>query len=327
MDPWDTIPQAQSSSGFNKQRAKEGSHTHQFFRGKDSHGNYVFLYQGELSAGRLSLQGSRNITLDKQIISGKLSQLVFTLHDIELKSLFRHFCLDLISAANDNIGATDEGVADIILNRFKRWQNLLSGAKNNILKDNKILGLYGELRILREIFIPNCDIKNVIEAWCGPLGEEQDFAFNKKLLEVKSSVISKDSQISISSAEQLDDVSGEIFLCHQTFSKAANIKAQGETLNQIVASIQKLLSNKNVPTDAFEARLLAVGYVNRPEYDILEFSLAKVNFYHIAANFPRITATELMVGVLKVRYSIQLDHCVNFQISESTFLEGYFDGK
>ena len=327
MDPWDSIPKANSSIGFNKQRAKEGSHLHHFFRGKDSDGNYVFLYQGKLKNSLQNIPGSKNISLDNQIVSDELSQLVFTLHDVELKSLFRHLSLDLINAAEQNNQTDDQGIADIILNRFIRWQNLLGRAKSDILSDSQILGLLGELTVLKRIFIPNCGVQNGIESWCGPLGEEQDFAFNKKLLEVKSQTISKDAKISISSAEQLDDVSGQIFLCHQTFSKTQETTVQGETLNKIVTSIRNTLSKQNVALDGFEARLLEVGYYTRSEYDTPQFIQGNLNFYDVSDDFPKIVTSQLIPGILSVRYVIRLEQCKKFLVSEDELIEKFFNEK
>jgi hypothetical protein len=327
MDPWDSIPETSSSTGFNKQRAKEGSHLHHFFRGKDSDGNYMFLFQGRFKVKLQNIPRSKNISLDTQIISEELGQLVFTLQDVELKSLFRHLSLDLINSAEKNVEIDDQGIVEIILNRFVRWQNLLGRTKSDILTDSQILGLVGELAVLREIFIPNCGIQNGIEAWCGPLGEEQDFAFNKNLLEVKSQATSKDARISISSAEQLDDVSGQIFLCHQTFSKTTELTSQGETLNELVFSIRNILSEQNVKLDGFEARLVEVGYCTRTEYDTPKLIRGNLDFYQVDEDFPKIVTSHLLPGVESVRYAIRLEQCKQFLISEDEFIEVFFNEK
>lgn len=324
MDPWDNIPEVSSSTGLNKQRAKEGSHLHHFYRGKDSDGNYLFLYQGNISITVQNIPSSKNITVDNQIVSDRLSQLVFTLRDVELKSLFRHLSLDLINAAEKLSEADDQAIADIILTRFMRWQNLLGRAKSDILSDSKILGLFGELTVLKRLFIPNCGTQDGIETWCGPLGAEQDFAFNKKLLEVKSQAISMDSKVSISSAEQLDDVSGKVFLCHQTFSKTDEASGPGESLNEIVIGIRNALYGQNFSLDEFETRLIEVGYFTRTEYNSPKFALGNLNYFRVSDDFPRIVPDQLSPGVVGVRYAIQLDQCKQFLISEDDLKQDFF---
>lgn len=324
MDPWDNIPLVTSGNGLNKQRAKEGSHLHHFFRGKDSDGNYIFLYRGKFSVPVRSIPSSKNISLENQIVADELCQLVFTLHDVELKSLFRHLSLDLISAAENKPQTDDQAIADIILKRFMRWQSLLGRAKSEILSDNQILGLLGELTILKRIFIPNCGAQDGIDAWCGPLGEEQDFAFNRKLLEVKTQTISKDAKIAISSAEQLDGVSGQIFLCHQTFSKTDHATGHGETLNEIVVNIRNTLSKQHLTLDGFETRLIEVGYCTRKEYDAPKFIHGNLDFYRVFGDFPRIVPGQLTPGVVSVRYAIQMEQCKRFQISEEELIKNFF---
>ncbi|MBL4731552.1 MAG: PD-(D/E)XK motif protein [Rhizobiaceae bacterium] len=324
MDPWDNIPVVSSGNGLNKQRAEEGSHLHHFFRGKDSDGNYVFLYQGKFNVPVRNIPSSKNISLDNQIISDGLNQLVFILRDVELKSLFRHLSLDLISAAGKISQTDDQAIADIILTRFMRWQSLLGRAKSEILSDSQVLGLLGELTILKRVFIPNCGAQDGVEAWCGPLGEEQDFAFNRRLLEVKSQAISKDAKILISSAEQLDDVSGQVFLCHQTFSKTDQATGQGETLNEIVVSIRNTLSEQSLTLDGFETRLIEVGYCTRTEYDTPKFIQGNLDFYRVFGDFPRIVPSQLTPGIVSVRYAIQLEQCKQFQIPEEELIKIFF---
>ena len=122
-------------------------------------------------------------------------------------------------------------------------------------------------------------------------------------------------------------MSGQIFLCHQTFSKTQEATAHSETLNKIVTSIRNTLSEQNLILDGFEARLLEVGYYTRSEYDTPQFIKGNLNFYHVSDDFPKIVTSQLTPGVVSVRYAIRLEQCKKFLISEDKLIEIFFNEK
>ena len=140
-------------------------------------------------------------------MSGR-SELTVTLTSPDYLELFRALCADLISSARFMNRADEVHALSALVARILRWQGLLKGKRGGVLDAGEQLGLFGELVILRDIFLAHTDAFSALSAWRGPSGAEQDFQFAGWLFEVKSQLASSDRLIRISSAHQLDLVSG-----------------------------------------------------------------------------------------------------------------------
>lgn len=323
-DPWARIPDPIKTSDSHLQRAAEGFYKHKFWRGKDASGQYFFQFSGDFNINARVLPTSSNVVVSQSKNTKGQSNLVFTLVDSELRSLFRHLVLDMIEAA-EKLGVVDDSaIASVVLKRFVRWQELLGKARRETLSPNEVLGLFGELHFLKEKMFPLSKVPAGIDAWRGPLGDEQDFALNGNLLEIKSQFMTKDSKIQISSAEQLDDISGPIYLCHQTFSATEEMVPGGLSLNQIVESIRAQVASDAIARDALDARLIESKYSAREEYDQPLFLENSKRFYRVLDGFPRIAASQLASGIDKVSYRVALDECVSFLMDEQDFDQEYF---
>jgi hypothetical protein len=323
-DPWTRIPEPQKTSESRLQRAAEGLAAHKFWRGKDSYGQYFFQFSGDFNINARTLPKSSNVVVSQSKSSKGHSNLVFTLVDAELRSLFRHLVVDMIESA-EKLGAIDDfAIASVVLKRFIRWQELLGRARRETLSPNEVLGLFGELYFLKEKMFELTDAPAGIDAWRGPLGDEQDFALNGNLLEIKSQFMTKDSKVQISSAEQLDDISGPIYICHQTFSATEEMAPGGLSLNQIVEAVRAHVASDAMARDALDARLIESKYSAREEYDQPLFLENSRRFYRVSDGFPRITASQLASGIDKVSYRVSLEECVLFLLDERDFDQEYF---
>ena len=328
IDQWREIDEP-SSSDREILRRVGPEHELDFYRGRLFGGGYFLRLVVDLEPpSQLVLPKLSNITITLCSGLGGRSELTVTLTSPDYLELFRALCADLISSTRF-MKRVDEGHAlSTVVARILRWQGLLRGKRGGVLDSGEQLGLFGELVILRDIFLAHTDAFSALSAWQGPSRAEQDFQFAGWLFEVKSQMMSSDRLIRISSAHQLDLVSGNIGLFHQVFSTSDEAAGDGRTLRQLVDEIRQLVLDASpAAVDLLQARLMEAGYEPLEEYDVQRLVLTGRRAYEVTENFPRISASDLRTGVSNVRYDLSPEACSAFQMEEEELLGRAFDAR
>lgn len=156
------------------------------------------------------------------------------------------------------------------------------------------------------------------EAWSGPTGGEQDFSLaGLTLAEVKTQGAASDKKVRISSADQLDNASGVLFLVHQTIASSA----EGMTLQGMVNAVRAAVRDDFTAFGRIERNLREYGFADRKEYDASSFSLVQRNIYRVGDKFPRITRAQLPAGVPEVHYAIDIAACAPFLVEENVVVQ------
>lgn len=197
-----------------------------------------------------------------------------------------------------------------MVSRLRRWQLFLEQSSPDGLSEECQHGLYGELWVLQHIIIPQVGTTGV-KYWTGSSGAAQDFQFPEYAIEVKTTVAQKPQKLFVSSEHQLDDSSGkEIVLLHL----AVNLKPDaGETLPELIKDLRSSWNENPV----FERLLFDAGYldIHAQKYVYQRYSDQIATFYRVKSDFPRLIPAMLPVGVVEVRYAIQLSRCRSFVLS------------
>jgi len=234
------------------------------------------------------------------------SEVYFILNQSKYEKEFQHFCTDIIKNC-ENLGHNEDSKAiKIMLEVLERWKNLFK-AKRVLLSDREQMGLYGELVFIRDYLQLNIGIKNAILSW---EDGEQDFEFNGKLFEIKSQNAASDSKIMISSLQQLDTSSGNIFLIRQKIGKKNNVSENSESLNGTILSIIELIKKENdsLLLEKFELSLFERNYLIENDDSnrnyTTKYNLMERIFYEITESFPSITPNKVDIGILKASYEI-----------------------
>ena len=255
--------------------------------------------------------------------TGDRSELTITLLKEDSFEVFRAFCADLVSSTRFLARSESARALRTVVGRIHKWKDLFARGGLGLLSASEQLGLFGELIVLRDVFLTRVDHFSALSAWQGPLGAEQDFQFQEWLFEVKSQMVSSDKQLHISSEHQLDLVSGNIALFHQVFSTSAEPEAR--TLAALVDEVRLAILRTAPPAASLlEARLIQIGYEPLPDYDVESLRLATRNAYEVKADFPRVCASDLSPGLSHVRYRLSLEACAPFRIEVQDLLSRAF---
>lgn len=224
--------------------------------------------------------------------------LTFKLVDNSIEELFYVFCADMIDSTRR---CTKLQGNSSIINRYLKWQSLFAKRKLNLLSEDEIKGLIGELIFLKEFAIKNYGETDGLSSWVGPFGCDQDYSIHDVWYEIKS-VNSGTKTIDISSLEQLD-CKYEGHLVVVELDKTSNVNDKAITLNTLIASIMngfQLMSNK----DKFESILFNFGYVKDEEYDEFCYKLSGIKKYCVGPKFPKLLRTNVPNGVVEAKYEI-----------------------
>jgi hypothetical protein len=319
-DPWGEIASSAHPSVDNVRRY-EATHPLDFKRGRDFLGRYLLILEG----GNLPSPWPEVPSLEGVEISliedGPGFRLIITLLSHPDLELFRALCSDLIAATS--ILRHEESVKGLVLvlQRIRRWQDLLRRGHGEVLSYSEVIGLTGELLFLRDQLLGKLSAKTAIASWRGAYEEEQDFVISQTIFEVKTQLATSDARLQISSENQLDTSSGEIILVHQTMSVDVGSSRLSRTLNGLVEEILAQLENEPEATDLFNAALISARYVRRAEYNHPTWLLTSKRFFQVGAGFPRLTPASLPAGVDRVRYLIKIDSCMPFSVGERETME------
>ena len=325
-DPWKEVPKP-SSPDREMLRRVGAEHELDFYRGRHFGGGYFLrLVVDSEPPPQLALPRLNNIRITTRSDASGRCELSVSLTNPDYLELFRALCADLISSTRFMKRVEQEQAMSTVVARIVRWQGLLSNVRGGILNSGEQLGLFGELVLLKDIFLAHTDAFSALSAWRGPSGAEQDFQFSRWLFEVKSQMATSDKLIRVSSAHQLDLISGNIAVFHQVFTTTGAAGGEGCTLRQLVDETRRqVLNSSPAAVDLFQARLIEVGYETLEEYDVQRLVLTGRNAYEVTDDFPRISASDLSTGVSNVRYDLSIDSCSAFRVEEEALIERAFD--
>jgi hypothetical protein len=245
--------------------------------------------------------------------------LLFKLINNQHRDIFSVLCEDLIASISSE--TNQKQLVKKILNRFEKWKSLFTKIISQGLSSEEQRGLFGELYFLRKFLLFKNNPQLVLNTWVGPDGEVKDFQMNNWALEVKTTHGNNHQKVQISSERQLDiTLIEKLFLYHISLEK---VQQSGESLNQIVDSINELLVSDSIASNRFKSKLYQAGYFDQHKdlYDSIGYFIRQDSFYKIEGDFPRIQENEIRSGVGDVKYSIILSQCEAYKQSDISVFE------
>lgn len=234
----------------------------------------------------------------------------FSLCDEDISGLFYKFCDDLVEQTR-GVKEKTEGYTAII-SRFFQWKKMFVSSKNNLLTEPEIMGLIGEILLLRNHLAERIGLSESLTSWSGQELTHKDFSFDNTWMESKA--VSRGSQtVKISSLEQLDSyVDGELAVHSlEKMSTAYN----GITLNKLILETRNMFHSED-EQDTFMAKVALQGYEYNNYYDDFVYEISSFKRYSVNGDFPKLTHRDLPVAIHKAMYEISLVDIVDFEIKD-----------
>lgn len=294
----------------------DAKHPLDFYIGRDTNQQrLLLLVTEEMPPSIRDMRAVRIKTFKRD--DGKWS-LLLTLEDTSLVPMFSMLCKDLIESSR-NTGLPATGLLSFVLKRLSGWRKLLERGMPDLLSESEIRGLCGELRFLQRLFA-QIGKSEAVKSWVGPEQANQDFQAPAAAWEVKT-IRPGAHAVTISSEFQLQTVDRRIHLVIFELADSMLGEVKAFTLNTLVNDIRAELADDHDVSEIFEERLIAAGYLPRPEYDDPVLVERSVGIFEVSTGFPRITPEMLAPGISRVDYEILLDACDEFRIEPSLFAE------
>jgi hypothetical protein len=226
------------------------------------------------------------------------------LRQLALCGVFGRLCQDLVDATATV--ADEPDLVSLFRERLNLWKKLFDRGAGGQLEPYQVKGLLAELLVLEAVLLggkrPPLE---VVTAWVGPSGADQDFQFSDEAIEVKA--ISPGSEgVSISSLQQLDALV-PIRLSVHTFRPASPGEVGAIGLNSLIPRVEGRLMVSPEALSLFAGRLLEAGYVESPHYDTILFQPMMSEEFLITGTFPRLTTARVPNGVTSATYVLSLD--------------------
>jgi hypothetical protein len=240
------------------------------------------------------------------------NKLILLLKDKKDWEIFLILCNDLIGVMKEN----DEDIIVNVMKRLERWQKLLRKSNIKVLTKEEQMGLYGELKVLRDYIIPVYGYSAGIHSWVGALGDKQDFLLENLAIEVKSFRITSGNSVWISSKEQLNSEKSPLFL----FASAINETGAGETIADLVNSIMIEIKNDGLLSE-FIKKVEEYGYFPEIPKELLsKFLLEQMIGYEVREGFPKISIENVSPLIPNMKYNIDLSGCSQFKVGINSIL-------
>jgi len=280
----------------------------------DHIGRYLFIYEYPENSEIIindppDLEGVETISMSTK---NNNSRLVLVLKDKTNWELFFSLCNDLLNATAHIKSST--AASSTILNRLRRWHDFLRKNRLNILSEEKIKGLIGELFFIKQYLIPKYGSADAISFWIGPEGAPQDFNINNCAIEVKSQLGGTIPSVKISSLDQLFSQLPKLFLYVVTLGKAPNDHNDLINLPSLIEEITGYLEKESDHLNIFQDKLLEVGYYYSQKYLDYNYLLTNEQIYSVHDDFPRICPNDVRQGISRVTYNIELSECSKYKI-------------
>ena len=242
------------------------------------------------------------------------------LKDIELVSQFRIFCEDCANTVDKQAPGDIASTLTVLTAVISRWQRLFDGSFKKSLSKTAEIGLIGELLVLKTILMEAISPSDAVLAWNGPKGHEQDFSYNGSLLEVKCQLSSRDRVVNIASLEQLDGVSGQIYLAHLGISNSSEMAGDAFSLPSLVESVLVQLVGDNYATDTFLGSLQQAGYQHGEEKVFETYVQSFAYLFKVSETFPKIIRRQVPSPIERCSYKLNTAQLHEWEISKDDLL-------
>lgn len=252
-------------------------------------------------------------------ITGK-ARLRLEITNISYRDIFLVVSSDILAKI---LEVHDERQAVAVLRqRLSHWKRFMQASAPDGLPKSEQIGLFGELLVLRSMLVLSNYNDAALASWQGPHGANQDFIHRYRAIEVKTTASNEPTRVSISNERQLDSHGLSLLvLCHICVDERVQA---GMSLPLLVDEITATLATHQVPS--FQDSLLEAGYHDsqRHLYHDRGFIERSRSYYKVSGDFPRITPSDLRVGVSEVRYHIDLSGSIHLKDAESQIFDLYF---
>lgn len=267
---------------------------------------------------RLDFKGVQKENLSIEYF-GEKNIIVFQLTDIDFSDLFDDLVLSLFHGIK-NISQVD-AYSNHFIQAFYRWSDFFKDKKSELLSEDAIKGIIGELLVLK-LLITSSDrheINFLLKAWTGLYDKGNDFELELKNLEVKTKSPSG-IDVNISSEFQLEVSPGKglelyVVSLQSDFTVGIHIR---DLILEIIEMVRELSGDNTILWKALSQKNITAKNMN--QYDRYRFQPINWTSYNCAdQKFPKLSRANIPEEISSVKYILRTSLLTSFIIGQSNF--------
>lgn len=244
------------------------------------------------------------------------SRIGITLTDEHLFKSFTVMCFDIAERSKGGKSLEDSFLT--ALECMRDWSELFKRRGKVGLTRNEVIGLWGELHTLESILQSNiAPDELIVQGWRGPNGDKRDIGFNKARIEVKTQLATKAISLRISSLDQLDDGGNSLKLILNRITPSD----KGLSVIDLAQRLFQRFEANRIAHAEFERKIILSGLSEEQEVCKEKFDLDERLIYEVSDNFPKLTLSNVPVGVVTAEYVISGAAIASFQIDWDKLVE------
>jgi hypothetical protein len=245
--------------------------------------------------------------------------IVLQLNDSDFNDLFDDLILSLYHGIK-SISQVDE-YSNYFIQAFYRWSEFFEDKKSDMLSEEAIKGIMGELLVLKLLITApdKHEINFLLKAWTGLYDKGNDFELESKNLEVKAKSPSG-IDVRISSEFQLEVSPGkglELFVVSLLSDFTVGIHI-GDLILEIKKLVQESSGDNTILWKALSQKNITAKNVS--QYDRYRFKPVNWISYNCAAeNFPKLSRSSIPEEISSLKYILRTNLLTSFIIEQSDF--------
>jgi hypothetical protein len=304
--------------------------------GNDSGDNTFHLFCDEKGFFHFAIETTEKFIEDPLVNGLKVNIQGYRLEDGNIKQMI-DLCCNIKGYLEEFTGVVKEILVAIIERKenptnavtriLGNWKAFWAGQNRQMLSEDEMLGLLGELLVFYEL----CKINaaNALASWTGPLKGRNDFNFTSWVLEIKAT---RHSQLihTINGLDQLEAISNKSL---GLISFYVNVADNNNSISLPVLIDQIIKECFNTRLDLairFNELLAGAGY-NPTFIDIyrnFKIEISQSTFYVVDKRFPRLIQEDLIAPlnnrISKLRYDISLMGLPGVKLSEISWGDYFY---
>jgi len=273
----------------------------------ETEGVYTCLLEADPDLLKLPTISGLEIRYEKFAESGE-AQHVYILLECRSQIYLKHFT-DILKEILTEYDGGNQGMSSSLDKVISRWRYFLSAPTNQILTEDDIVGLFGELFLLSHLI--ETKGAEYVRIWTADVGGE-DFIHKNLSIEVKTTLRGRHQHV-VNGIDQMLVAPNRSKYLLSLLLERADLHGSGWNLPKLIERIAVDLSEYPEIRGLFYQKLKLRGYDIRDskEYEQYFYNLIRGCFFEVNENFPKLTTQSLLKPlsprVSKVRYTIDLE--------------------
>jgi hypothetical protein len=267
---------------------------------------------------RLPFKGIQKENLSIEYFSEN-NIIVLQLTDNDFKDLFDDLIISLYEGIK-SISLVDE-YSKYFIQTFYRWSEFFIDKKSDLLSEDAIKGLMGELMVLKLLINkPNRpEINFLLNSWKGPYDKGNDFELENKNLEVKTKSPSG-IDVKIASEHQLEVSQGKglelyVVSMQSDFTVGVHIR---DLILEIKNTVQESSGDNSILWKALSQK--NINFKNMSQYDHYKFQPVNWISYNCSdPNFPKLSKSNIPQEVSGLKYNLRTNLLTAFINDQGNF--------